>query len=276
MVKSPVEGSSVALVRLQYQVVYSDFVRPICLPDVDTFKNDVAPLVSSQHEQQQPFAARYQKRKERHVYKEERKFFILHENDKNDDDYDEDNDIETLDKVKGAGSLFDEFMNNLKPETQQSQNFIIESHHDEKSSSQQWKNCQTLAWSRKDHLQRIQLKISEMKACENVSITTVNSLCAESIYYKQDCTVSWKFLLLIGCFLYFDMTNFSLSCLCMQEEEFPGTPIICPLPDEKRWSIIGVLPWKIGCSSNSIERFRLYDRVEPNSLWIRDVISSAN
>lgn len=186
MVKSPVEGSSVALVRLQYQVVYSDFVRPICLPDVDTFKNDVAPLVSSNQEQLQPFAARYQKRKERHTYKEERKFFILNENEKSDDEYDEDNDIEieTLDKVKGT-NLFDEFMNNLKPETQ-SQNFIIES-HDEKS---QWKNCQTLAWSRKDHLQRIQLKINEMKACENVSITTVNSLCAESIYYKQDCTVS--------------------------------------------------------------------------------------
>jgi hypothetical protein len=185
MVKSPVEGSTIALVRLQYQVSYSDFVRPICLPDVETFKNDVAPLVSGH--QDQPFAAKYHRKKEKTVYKEEKRFFILSENEKNDDDYDEENDIEkesSFDKIKGT-NLFDEFMNSLKPETQ-SQHFIVES-HDTKS---QWKNCQTLGWSRKDHLQRIQLKINEMKACENVSITTINSLCAESVYYKQDCTVS--------------------------------------------------------------------------------------
>lgn len=183
MVKSPVEGSTVALVRLQYQVAYSDFVRPICLPDVDTLKNDVAHLVSGH--QDQPFAAKYHRKKEKNVYKEEKKFFVLNENDKYDEDYDEENDIEkeSFDKIKGT-NLFDEFMNSLKPETQ-SQHFIVDTHE-----NSQWKNCQTLAWSRKDHLQRIQLKINDMKACENVSITTVNSLCAESIYYKQDCTVS--------------------------------------------------------------------------------------
>lgn len=182
MVKSPVEGSTIALVRLQYQVAFSDFVRPICLPDVDTFKNDVAPLVSGP--QDQPFAAKFLRKKEKTFYKEEKKFFILSENEKLDDDYDDENDIEkeSYAQIKGT-SLFDEFMNSLKPETQ-SLNYIVES-----DSKLQWKNCQTLGWSRKDHLQRIQLKMNEMKACENVSITTVNSLCAESIYYKQDCTV---------------------------------------------------------------------------------------
>ena len=33
MIKSPVEGSTAALIRLETPVVYSDFVRPICLSD---------------------------------------------------------------------------------------------------------------------------------------------------------------------------------------------------------------------------------------------------
>lgn len=54
-----------------------------------------------------------------------------------------------------------------------------------------WTNCNTLGWSRqRDHLQRVQLKISDMAACENISIATVNSMCTEATYQKHDCTVS--------------------------------------------------------------------------------------
>jgi hypothetical protein len=86
-----------------------------------------------------------------------------------------------------ASELVDENMNSLKPEAQMSPaNF-----YNQESKSKEWKHCNTLAWSRnKEHLQRVQLNMIDMKSCENVSITTVNSLCAESVYHKQDCNVS--------------------------------------------------------------------------------------
>lgn len=39
MVKSPVEGNSIVLLKLDQQIVFSDFARPICIPDQDDFIN---------------------------------------------------------------------------------------------------------------------------------------------------------------------------------------------------------------------------------------------
>lgn len=65
----------------------------------------------------------------------------------------------------------------------------------ERQTAQQWQNCNTLGWTRtKNQLQRVQLKIGDMAACENVSIATVNSMCAEAVYHKQDCSVSCKII----------------------------------------------------------------------------------
>lgn len=92
LIKSPVEGSTVALVRLEDPVRLNDFVRPVCLPKRDE---------------------------------------------------------------QGDGVY-----------------------------------CNTLGWARnRDQLQRVQLKIIEMEKCENVSISTMNSLCTEAMYGQDDCTV---------------------------------------------------------------------------------------
>ena len=37
MVKSPVEGNSVVILKMDSPVVFSDFTRPICLPSSDDF-----------------------------------------------------------------------------------------------------------------------------------------------------------------------------------------------------------------------------------------------
>ena len=37
MVKSPVEGNSIVILKLDNPVVFSDFARPICLPSSDEF-----------------------------------------------------------------------------------------------------------------------------------------------------------------------------------------------------------------------------------------------
>lgn len=95
LVKSPVEGSTIAMIRLEEPVHMSDFVRPVCLHKLD---NNV-PL------------NRYE--------------------------------------------------------------------------------CNTLGWARnREQLQRVQIKIIEMEKCENVSISSVNSLCTEAVYGQNDCNVS--------------------------------------------------------------------------------------
>lgn len=94
MVKSPVEGSTIALVKLHESVIYNDFIRPICLPDESISLKDA-----------------------------------------------------DLD-------------------------------------------CNTVGWARnREELQRIQVKMSKMEKCENVSISTVNSFCAETYYGQEDCNV---------------------------------------------------------------------------------------
>ena len=35
MVKSPVEGNSIVLLKLDQPIVFSDFARPVCIPDQD-------------------------------------------------------------------------------------------------------------------------------------------------------------------------------------------------------------------------------------------------
>lgn len=91
MVRSPVEGSMLALVRLEEPLEMTDFVRPICLPE-DSSTNSI---------------------------------------------------------------------------------------------------CNTLGWTRnRDQLQRVHVVSSPMTSCENVSIATVNGICAEPLYDKDDCDVS--------------------------------------------------------------------------------------
>lgn len=252
MVKSPVEGSTVALVRLQTPVAYSDFVRPVCLPDDDFAKNSNEILtdypinspLSSANLVDQPRAEKFfGKTLKKMTFKEDRQFFKITDNEKQEDD-DEDN--ETI-----YHEITAEHMNSLKPEAQvqsRSINYYAEQNVKTVNPEHNWEQCNTLGWSRqKEHLQRVSIKHVDMKACENISIATVNSLCAEATYHKQnDCT----------------------------EEEFAGTPMLCLLSDNSRWSIVGVSSWRIACSHSGTERPRMYDKIESNVSWIREIINS--
>lgn len=52
--------------------------------------------------------------------------------------------------------------------------------------------CNTLGWTRnRDQLQRVHVVSSPMNTCENVSIATVNGICAEPLYDQDDCDVSF-------------------------------------------------------------------------------------
>lgn len=56
--------------------------------------------------------------------------------------------------------------------------------------------CNTLGWARHlDQLQRIHVTQSPMNHCENVSIATVNGLCAEPLYNQDNCDVSIRLII---------------------------------------------------------------------------------
>lgn len=198
MVKSPVESSTAALVRLQTPVVYSDFVRPVCLPDDDFTRNSIitdypinSALLSSANLIDRPRAEKYYGQLKKKTFTEDRQFFQLNNEKENDD---EEESSEIYHEVMSL-ELVDEHMNSLKPEAQlQTRSIAYHAEKNDKSekSKHQWKNCNTLGWSRqKENLQRVQLNVIDMNACENISITTVNSICAEASYHKQDCNVSY-------------------------------------------------------------------------------------
>ncbi|KAJ8918592.1 hypothetical protein NQ315_013097 [Exocentrus adspersus] len=152
MVKSPVEGSTIALVKLDQPVTLSDFVKPICLPKRGMVTN---------------------------------------------------------------------------PDANQ---------------------CNTLGWARnREQVQRVQVKVAEMEKCENISISTVNSLCTETIHGQNDCN----------------------------EEEFAGSPMMCQDSTEGKWTLIGITNWRIACSKKGTERPRMYDKIASNVDWIRESITSS-
>lgn len=95
-----------------------------------------------------------------------------------------------------------------------------------------------------DTLQRIEVKESSMESCANISITTVNGVCYDSVYDYNDCT----------------------------EEEFAGSPMMCLSASKKNWVLVGVTNWRIACSADGMMRPRLYDKVKSNYKWINAVL----
>lgn len=206
MVKSPVEGSTAALVRLQTPVAFSDFVRPICLPDDDSSKNtpsaDYQIGTSSYSPIDRPRAEKYAGKIEK-TFTEDQQYFKLSEEE-------EKKILESANDTEFSASELVENLNSLRPEPQYLQRSI--SYYGDQNqngatnvpATHQWTQCTTLGWSRqKEHLQRVQLKLIDMKACENISITTVNSVCAEATFHKQDCNVSILGGFLLGIFTFY-------------------------------------------------------------------------
>ncbi|KAJ8984937.1 hypothetical protein NQ317_012187 [Molorchus minor] len=108
--------------------------------------------------------------------------------------------------------------------------------------------CNTLGWTRnREQLQRIQVTMADMETCENISISTVNSICTQAVHSQNDCN----------------------------EEEFAGSPMICQDDEEDNWTLIGITNWRIACSKKGLERPRMYDKVASNINWIRDSIISS-
>lgn len=268
MIKSPVEGSTAALIRMETAVVYSDFIRPICLPDqVVPAKIVRSEPIASNHKQESPRSEKLnagdlmlhkQDKRSSPSIDENREFFITPSSRLSDEEggsggvFTKEYSAEFVDEQEQfpraqAAAQFRGYVNQPKVANKyeyRSPTAVTA----RPSSTTLWMNCNTLGWSKqRDHLQRVQLKIGDMASCENVSIATVNSMCTEATFHKQDCT----------------------------EEEFAGSPVMCMQPDGQRWALVGMASWRIACAQSGVERPRMYDMTTSNSAWIRDTINSS-
>lgn len=262
MVKSPVEGSTAALVRLETPVTFSDFIRPICLPDVLNVKNYASAQTNSSipmpEKQTIDTLSRTKKDEKFDIPLPENRDYFIGPDDDHDDHEEFDEEL-----VRNIRAIPTEFYSSTPPTAVaeaaaaappnmdiNSTTATMEARHmvaKDAPESTQWTTCNTLGWSRqRDHLQRVQLKLSIMAPCENISIATVNSMCTEAAFHKQDCT----------------------------EEEYAGSPVMCLLPNSNRWALVGVASWRIACQPNGIERPRMYDKITPNSAWIRHTVNA--
>ncbi|KRK06680.1 uncharacterized protein Dyak_GE15774, isoform B [Drosophila yakuba] len=223
MIKSPVEGSTAALVRLETSVSYSDHVRPICLPDA--LQRRLLQQPPAQRRSHVPVAERLEgqlvSQQRSRLSQENQQFFLIPSQEQQDSstenqaDEDQDEQEDHFDAESAAShmpkaeALHQELDGYPLPDHAPQVNYYSSSSAVTSSSTaartatkapvlaagkaaqeQIWTNCNTLGWSRqRDHLQRVQLKMGDMAPCENVSIATVNSMCMEATYQKYDCTL---------------------------------------------------------------------------------------
>lgn len=210
MIKSPVEGSTAALIRLETPVSFSDFVRPICLPDatgssngvrrrMDSFANE--DYIEEENDNFVPQALKFEAtpltfmKKSAKRLNENTQYFVSPEEE--DEESENTSEQDTHYEKYQSDSIESENMM-PKAEAVVSNETEVETtpvHVTEAMTMIRemisWTQCNTIGWSQqRDHLQRVQLKIGDMGTCENVSIATVNSLCTEALYHKQDCSVS--------------------------------------------------------------------------------------
>ncbi|XP_037920886.1 uncharacterized protein LOC119657837 isoform X1 [Hermetia illucens] len=265
LVKSPVEGSTAALIRLETPVEFSDFIRPVCLPDEATrriqsqsdnnIRSSPNKVPMPQRLESETNLTEFSTSTIKKIKpKETDEFFTLpilngksefiqHSrtgrlvNPKNTGD------IRMMPKPEAVNQFISYPLPNNTPQTEyfakQSANMNSQSlpmsYITPRPREQVWTNCNTLGWSRqRDHLQRVQLKIGDMAHCENISIATVNSICTESTFQQNDCT----------------------------GEEYAGTPVQCLLPNTNQWALVGVASWRIACAPTGLERPRMVYRRE--------------
>ncbi|CAH0394114.1 unnamed protein product [Bemisia tabaci] len=59
-------------------------------------------------------------------------------------------------------------------------------------------HCHTLGWAKnREFLERIEVSVIQMDLCANISITSVNGVCTESVYQQNDCNLFYQQLLSI-------------------------------------------------------------------------------
>ncbi|ALC48784.1 CG1632, partial [Drosophila busckii] len=276
MIKSPVEGSTAALVRLETPVSYSDHVRPICLPDALQRQQLQPQPQPMQRRAYVPVAERLKFVAATPLAQETQQFFLipsqqqqqqqqqtLEGSGEQEEQQEQDAGFEYLQAEAAAAQMPRaealqqapaELQSYPLPESAPQVNYYSGGGSSKAAvkttatpPEQMWTNCNTLGWSRqRDHLQRVQLKIGDMAPCENVSITTVNAMCMEATYQKYDCT----------------------------QEEYSGAPVQCLIPGSNQWALIGVSSWRIACGPSGVERPRMYDKIASNADWIRETVNA--
>ncbi|XP_037931965.1 uncharacterized protein LOC119666754 [Teleopsis dalmanni] len=289
MIKSPIEGSTAALIRLETPVTYSDHVRPICLPDELQRKQD--------HEIQRrvfvPKAERLQSKQvpssqnvpaQRRLAHETQQFFVSPTLDNGSNEKLLESSIESerfyaaASQMPHAEALKQEqadYDGYPLPETAPQINYY--------DSSRGQNGARGAA-----NLQPI---VPEHYVNYPASRAKTVTKAPEQIWTNCN-TLGWsrqrdhlqRVQLKIG-----DMApceNISIATvnsMCTEatyqkhdctQEEYSGAPVQCLIPGTNQWALIGVSSWRIACAASGVERPRMYDKITSNAAWIRETVNS--
>ncbi|XP_037725052.1 uncharacterized protein LOC119556725 isoform X2 [Drosophila subpulchrella] len=293
MIKSPVEGSTAALVRLETSVSYSDHVRPICLPDA--LQRRLLQQPPAQRRSHVPVAERLEgqlvSQQRSRLAQENQQFFLipsqeqLDSSTENQEAEDQDEEQEDHFGAQAAAS----FMPKAEALHQELDAYPLPDHAPQvnyygggSSSSGATVTSSSSSSS---------AAAARTKAATKAPVLAAVPAAQEQIWTNCN-TLGWsrqrdhlqRVQLKMG-----DMApceNVSIATvnsMCMEatyqkydctQEEYSGAPVQCLIPGTNQWALIGVSSWRIACGPTGVERPRMYDKIASNAAWIRETINA--
>ncbi|XP_067641759.1 uncharacterized protein [Eurosta solidaginis] len=312
LIKSPVEGSTAALIRLETPVNYSDHVRPICLPDEIQRKHDqevkrrafVPKAERLQGKRPAPHIPPTPSATQRRLAQESQQFFVSPAFERH-----------TADGYQSSSSM----------ESREEYDTRLDFEHSE-AAALQMPHAEALTQAQRQHtLNEYPLPKSapQVDYYTGVAATSASRYAPISVPVRgsagvpaiglmpgmsgktlavqpkveeiwTNCnTLGWsrqrdhlqRVQLKIG-----DMApceNISIATvnsMCTEatyqkhdctQEEFSGAPVQCLIPGTNQWALLGVSSWRIACGPSGVERPRMYDKITSNTAWIREILSAA-
>ncbi|XP_030378692.1 uncharacterized protein LOC115627212 [Scaptodrosophila lebanonensis] len=296
MIKSPVEGSTAAMVRLETPVNFSDHVRPICLPDAlhrqqQQIQRRAYVPVAERLEGTQRQAIRSGNNQQRRLAQETQQFFLFPSQETDGDS----NSAERSDAQEEPAPSYDYLVPEAShmPRAEALHQAEVETESVEADLSKL-----SSVYPLPEHAPQVNYFDASAAAAgaaaranKVVKSTQPPTAAPEQIWMNCN-TLGWsrqrdhlqRVQLKIG-----DMApceNVSIATvnsMCMEatyqkydctQEEYSGAPVQCLIPGTNQWALIGVSSWRIACGPTGVERPRMYDKIASNAAWIRETVNA--
>ncbi|XP_039959052.1 uncharacterized protein LOC120773922 [Bactrocera tryoni] len=306
LIKSPVEGSTAALIRLETPVNFSDHVRPICLPDELQRKQDqlakrrafVPKAERLEGKRPQPKVPPTPSAVQRHLA-ESQKFFVSPAVEQEPVDTHSSSSSESREEYSRYDFDHSEAAASQMPHAEALTQTVEQQFNEYPlPDSAPQVHYYSGAASSAGRYAPVPVATGGVGVAGRTPIGGVNSKTStppprvEEIWTNCN-TLGWsrqrdhlqRVQLKIG-----DMApceNISIATvnsMCTEatyqkhdctQEEYSGAPVQCLIPGTNQWALLGVSSWRIACGPSGVERPRMYDKITSNAAWIREILSAA-